>query len=252
MTAQYSLEAVALAVDARRTRFALLDGQDLQSCSKPSLGFCSIKSPIYPVNLNKFCVVALFMQNRQAVELTCQTQVRLKSAFPMAEYTTDGVWCTSKTLRLNLVCKDSPTAVLNAHPPISLIKLNMSCTASSNQLYLTPYSEQESVYESSDPMLSWIKNYALSNVTLWLPFQKSISPGSKLALPKEMHSLQNIIPMHHLIAQLRHVDTVSQNCRWSLWRYLIVVTLGCLILSVAGVVVYFVYLHIVRTQSKAK
>ena len=49
MTARYELEAYALAVDIRRTTVALLDRLEFETCSKPLLGFCAIKSPDVPL-----------------------------------------------------------------------------------------------------------------------------------------------------------------------------------------------------------
>ena len=88
--ASYRLEAEAIAVNTQRTNFVLLTREELEGCSKASIGFCSIKSPVYPVSLNSFCITALFMKNTETIEQNCQTVVQLKTVLPMAEYLNDG------------------------------------------------------------------------------------------------------------------------------------------------------------------
>ena len=58
--ASYQLEAEAIAVNTQRTNFVLLTQGELEGCSKASIGFCSIRSPVYPISLNRFCITALF------------------------------------------------------------------------------------------------------------------------------------------------------------------------------------------------
>lgn len=240
MTAQYTLEATALAVDKKRTRFALLDERDLVECTKPSLGFCSIKSPMYPINLNKFCVVALFMKDSRGIRLTCQSQVMLDSILPMAQYLAEGVWAvsTNAPFRLNVVCKDNTVSTAMAQPPVSLVKLNKSCSATSNELFLTPYFETESMFENTDSFRVFTQNYVLSNVTLWRPFQAGIPPAKKIKIPKELETIKHI-PMNHLIDQLKRLNKIdSQKHGWSWMKYLSVVTLGCLIVACGVIAVY--------------
>ena len=61
-TGKYLLEAPVIAVDTRRSKFGLLTREEGQICTN-SLGFCYINSPIYPLNENRFCVIALFKNN---------------------------------------------------------------------------------------------------------------------------------------------------------------------------------------------
>ena len=96
MTARYELEAYALAVDIERTTVALLDRVEFETCSKPLLGFCAIKSPMYPYNLHQFCVTALFANNARLIEERCSAQVQLSTQLPVAEYLSDGAWAIYK------------------------------------------------------------------------------------------------------------------------------------------------------------
>ena len=152
--ASYQLEAEAIAVNTQRTNFVLLTQRELEGCSKPSIGFCSIKSPVYPISLNRFCITALFMKNTETVEQNCRPMVRLNAVLPMAEYLTDGNWIitTQRKLVFSLVCQENEggTREIEVQPPLDIIRLPMSCSASNEYMSLMPYYQKESKFEVED------------------------------------------------------------------------------------------------------
>ena len=48
VVASYRLDGDAIAVNTQRTDFVLLTEKELEGCSKPMIGFYSIKNPVYP------------------------------------------------------------------------------------------------------------------------------------------------------------------------------------------------------------
>lgn len=60
------------------------------SKSKPLLGFCAIKGPMYPYNLHQLCITALFANNNKLIKDRCNAQVQLSTQLPVAEYLSDG------------------------------------------------------------------------------------------------------------------------------------------------------------------
>ena len=73
MTAQLEIETYSIAFNVERTKYILLDKLETQHCSNPWLKFCQIQSPIYPVSLNKLCVVALFLKQDAYINQYCKT-----------------------------------------------------------------------------------------------------------------------------------------------------------------------------------
>ena len=122
MVAQYLLEADAIAVNTRRTKYALLTADELESCSKPLVGFCSIKSPVYPINLGQFCIIALLMRNEERITENCQTLVKPNAVLPMAAYLTNCLWLitTSSDLIVSVVCHntDRGQSEIEITPPL--------------------------------------------------------------------------------------------------------------------------------------
>ena len=90
MVVSYRLEAEAIAVNAQRANFVLLTEKVLDGCSKPMIGFCSVKSPVHPISLDRSCITAMFIKKKERIEQHCQTVVKLDAVLPMAEYLTDG------------------------------------------------------------------------------------------------------------------------------------------------------------------
>ena len=68
LTAQYSLEAQGLMIDKKRTNYALLSSEELAVCGNPMQNYCTQRSPIFPVNLSKLCVVNLFLGNERKIK----------------------------------------------------------------------------------------------------------------------------------------------------------------------------------------
>ena len=75
----------------------------------------------------------------------CDSVVRHNSILPKASHTVDGLWfvATQQILTLAVICPDKRRETLIVHPSLGMIKLNMSCGASSSYLALLPYYHNE-------------------------------------------------------------------------------------------------------------
>ena len=57
LLASYNLEANAIAVDKKRTQFALLTAEEINACSRHHLHFCTFQSPVYSILGSTACLV---------------------------------------------------------------------------------------------------------------------------------------------------------------------------------------------------
>lgn len=107
MIATYDLEAHGLMIDQGRTKYALLTKDEIDQCSDPSINWCSVTEPIFPVNLAKLCLVHLFLRNSESIQKYCKRMVTLNTKLPMGVHLYDSVWAiASKTeLQFSLVCE---------------------------------------------------------------------------------------------------------------------------------------------------
>ncbi|XP_071084800.1 uncharacterized protein [Haliotis cracherodii] len=245
MVAEYRLETEVIAVNAQRTKYALLKPSEVQTCTKPLTGYCHIQSPIYPINLSHLCVISLFMKDETKVRQTCHTEVRPNAILPMAEYLTAGRWVLTTTKRLDLVvvCNNNnlfsyTVAVL---PPLGIIKLNASCSASNDHLTLLPYYHNESQYEFEDNLIQSVHTPNVSNMLLWKPFMKTAIKLNLTRLPDKLKGIKNI-PMNHLIDQLNDLQTMIPDDETPGWKYV----LGVALIIVGILVGMFLYVRYIR------
>ena len=91
------------------------------------------------------------MKNKDNVKAYCQTEVIPNSLLPKATYVFDGIWIIAMQAELSfsMVCKNY-TKVLLSKPPISVLSLEMGCSASNDYMTLMPYYHKESTYVISD------------------------------------------------------------------------------------------------------
>ena len=72
----------------------------------------------------------------------CKSMVYLNSRLPIAEYVHSGVWiiATSDVMKFTIVCQDRSgmQGEVVVHPPLGVIRLNMTCGAANDYLSLPP------------------------------------------------------------------------------------------------------------------
>ena len=76
----------------------------------------------------------------------CDSVVRPNSVSPKASHIVDGLWfvAAQQILTSAVICPDKRRETLIVHPPLGMIKLNMSSAASSSYLILLPCYHNES------------------------------------------------------------------------------------------------------------
>ena len=99
----------------------------------------------------KFCTAVLFMKDAENLKNYCKTEVEPNSILPRAYHIIDGLWfiASQNTLAFTVVCPQKQKETMIVNPPVGIIKLNMSCTATSSYLMLLPYYHNESKHSRS-------------------------------------------------------------------------------------------------------
>ena len=203
-SARYKLESMALAINPEKTNYMILDQVELAHCSTPLLDYCKVKSSSFPVNLSKLCIVALFMKNKENVGKYCKTEVTLNSLLPKATYVFDGIWviATQTELTFSIVCSDY-TKIDKVKPPMSVMSLEMGCSASNDYVTLMPYYHKESTYVTTDIYSELLRLNNKTEFKIWDPFTYKLPNFASIEVPKELQALEKI-PMGHLIDRLHN------------------------------------------------
>lgn len=209
-----------LAINKERTKCVLLTTDETLQCMNPVTGFCSIKSPIYSVNTNKFCITALFMKSAELIGPFCQITVKMKTILPLAEYLSDGYWVitTNVNFRFSIVCRNSSTFSIDVKPPLQIIKLDMFCHAVSKMLTLPAYFHKESNYNISDPFDKLMRNSEQFKFNLWESFHENVPNYTVSNFATHFPNIEEI-PMGHLIDKLKNLRQVEIPDNLPNWTY---------------------------------
>lgn len=242
ITAAYALETNSLAIDPQRTKFAILSPDEIEKCSLPLTRYCKIRSPIYPVNLSKLCVIALFMKNTANVKKYCSVQVQPNSLLPSSLYFSEGEWVVASRhpIRFAIVCDDGKRYTTKTLAPLDVLPLPMSCSASSDHMTLSPFYHKESQYHVNDPLKPLLSLHNQTDLSLWEPFRLSIPNLTKTEMPKKLKSIQSI-PMFDFIETLRSLRTMKHESKWPTWLYILIILGPITVLLAIALFVYVKY-----------
>ena len=134
MVAWYRLEISSITVNL--AQICSFDNYRTGTFTFPLHHDCDIRGPVYSMTSSKWCTVALFMKDAENVKNYYKTEVEQNSILPRAYHVIDGLWfiATQNTLTFTAVFPQKQKQTLIVNPPLGIIKLNMSCTATNSYL----------------------------------------------------------------------------------------------------------------------
>ena len=237
MTAQYMLEANAIAINKARTKFTLLNELEARDCSKPLSTYCEFQSPILPTNINRYCVVALLTGTKRHIKNACKIVVKPNEMLPLAKHIQNGLWMisTNQVFIFNIYCKDKENAQtrrIRVIPPMGVISLKPGCQADSKFLTLPPIYDFSSTVKLKG-QITQLERMSKENFSLWQPLTKS-KLGVNFSWSIENLSKIQEIKMEDLLAELNNVEAISVNDdnKWEWWQYLLIGIALFLIISI--------------------
>lgn len=228
MVASYDLESNGLAINVPRTKYVLLNQQQLRECSNPTLGTCDLKTAIFPVNLSNKCILALFLEHPEKVDKFCRKIISPNAYLPRAEYLADGAWLviTQKILRFSVTCAGPAPGrtSLIVKPPLDTLILGKMCRAENDFLSLMPYFTSDSTEPVTDDLVTMIRdNLNLTSIKIWEPFVKNISNFKHSQIPNKLKAIRSM-PMDSLIETLHHLEPMVADDYWEMpgWAYALI------------------------------
>lgn len=240
----YQIEGFGLAINKQRTRYAVLNEQELMSCSDRNINYCHIRSAVYNVGLSNSCILHLFLQNNDEISRYCHKQVQTGQKLPMAQYISHGAWVliNTKSLRLALTCPESTVSVeaIKTSPPLDVIRLPQSCSATGDFVNLNAYYQDESSLTIKDEMLSILKDTLnTSSIRMWKEFSERIPHLNKTELPRDLTSIRSI-PLESLIDRLQYARKINASKKqgWPNYYYFII---GFSLSILTGIMILIIY-----------
>ena len=240
MTATLNLESNGLMINKDRTKYTLLTDQELDKCSDPNVNWCSVASPIFPVNVAKLCIVNLFLKNRESSWKYCQTIVNLNTRLPFAISLFNSLWAiaTQNDLKFAIVCNDGTSRTELVKSPIGILEIPSICTASNDNMVLSPTFTEVHGYDILDGDIELLRHINKSQTKIWSALIENFPNFTKIDLPISLKQLDQI-PLDSLISQLQNYRSIDEDASndWPNWAYV------CTGAAVGMVILLCVYLY---------
>ena len=237
---KYTLETDMLMVSKDRSKFSLLTESAFHMCNSFHYRFCNPETAFYQANINRFCVVALFMQNQRDIKTFCKQMVILDQKLPLTSYLSYGLWIvvTNVPLTFTINCQShkQKTYDIKIESPFGIIKLNNTCKASNKYLQLPEYFGKHSYFERSDPLQALLKLHNITNFSIWNDSKTDFVKLRSLKLPSHLLDLKEI-PMQNFLRETGiyksvNVDNVKSSTNWTVVAIISIASVLCIIIIV--------------------
>ena len=237
---KYTLETDMLMVSKDRSKFSLLTESAFHMCNSFHYRFCNPETAFYQANINRFCVVALFMQNQRDIKTFCKQMVILDQKLPLTSYLSYGLWIvvTNVPLTFTINCQShkQKTYDIKIESPFGIIKLNNTCKASNKYLQLPEYFGKHSYFERLDPLQALLKLHNITNFSIWNDSKTNFGKLKSLKLPSHLLDLKEI-PMQNFLRETGiyksvNVDNVKSSTNWTIVAIISIASVLCIIIIV--------------------
>ena len=237
---KYAIETEMIMISKDKTKFSLLSESTFQICNSYHFQFCDPETAFYQTNMNKFCIIALFMQNARDIKTLCKQVIVLNEKLPATKYLSHGVWIviTNKPLTFTVNCQSHEPRQGNIKitPPFGIIQLNITCKASNDYLRLPEYFGKSSHFQRSDPLHALLKIHNITQFTIWNDTKTQIKEFKALKLPSHLVGMKEI-PMQSFLRETKAYKSVSvvntrNNSNWTLVAVSIVASILFLVIIV--------------------
>jgi hypothetical protein len=182
------------------------------------------------------------MEKENTIKLFCEKVVHV-SNLPLAQYLSDGQWAVStvEELRFSQVCPHDigkVTTTRTVQPPVSVLRLLMSCRAVNGQLTLLPYFKKESTAKFPESPLNFTFIHALDTRKIWEKFHRTFPNFTFKLFPHKLKKIKHI-EMDDLENQLKYMyfPTTDKGYYLPNWLYFLLGAIG-ISLIVVGLICF--------------
>ena len=147
---RYTMDNKYLGVTYDRTKAMDIPEDQFKLCKEANGQFCPLTTPLQPLMNPPSCVAASYTKNSQEIdhlcELTTKTQPELYLPIPLAS----NVWVIisspfKQQPPVTVICPMKPAMLIYISPPIHILRLEPTCSATSQHFHLPPKYEDTHV-----------------------------------------------------------------------------------------------------------
>ena len=147
---RYTMDTKYLGVTYDRTKEMDIPEEQFKLRKEANGQFCPLTTPLQPLTNPPSCVAALYTKNSREIdclcELTTKTQLELYLPIPLAS----NVWAIisspfKQQLPVTVICPTRPATSIHISPPIHILRLEPTCSVTSQHFHLPPKYEDTHV-----------------------------------------------------------------------------------------------------------
>ena len=172
--AQYEVEGYYLATLMDGMFITLPSALDVKLCLMMNGHLCMFNQALYPVECTRWCIYALFINNKDHIERNCLLKTINRTT--NLAYSLDGyLWAISAlaTEKLQVRCV-METRVITIKPPLQIVDIDNGCKAYSTNIYIQAKSKLTATLQSITRSQFFLEyNFNYTNVSNFLVWYKS-------------------------------------------------------------------------------
>ena len=142
-SAHYDINIRYFGITKDATMGLELSTTQFQTCQQANGQFCHISTPFQPLANPPTCITALYAKSKSSITSKCSLQLCKTTATALSNQITPDVWILTTSAMapvttITLICPEKPMETIAIQQPLHVLKLPMSCSATSAHLYLPP------------------------------------------------------------------------------------------------------------------
>ena len=142
-SAHYDMNTKYFGVTKDATMGVELSTTQFQICQQANGQFCHISTPFQPLANPPTCIAALYTKSKAGIASKCSLQLCKTTTTNPPTQITSGVWIlatltTDPINTVTLICPEKPMETIPIWQPIHILKLPITCSATSSHFYLPP------------------------------------------------------------------------------------------------------------------
>ena len=189
---RYTMDTKYLGVTYDRTKAMDIPEEQFKLCKEANGQFCPLSTSLQPLTNPPSCIAALYTKNSREInhlcELTTKAQPELYLPIPLAP----NVWAIISSLfrqqpPVTVICPTRPATSIHISPPIHVLKLEPTCSGTSQHFHLQPKYEDThimmnlSIYNANLDIINI--SSALFRITQHIPSVQQQETPENLAAP---------------------------------------------------------------------
>ena len=147
---RYTMDTKYLGVTYDRTKAMDISEEQFKLCKEANGQFCPLSMPLQPLTNPSSCVAALYTKNSREINRLCELTTKAQPELYLPILLTPNMWAIISSpfrqqLPVTIIFPTRPTTLIHISPPIHILRLEPTCSVTSQHFYLPPKYEDTHV-----------------------------------------------------------------------------------------------------------